>query len=58
MRSGLNPVRSTGAPARLIQYTVNPYDFAPIASQQFEDTKPMCFVPSLFTASSRPAARA
>ena len=41
IRSGGGPWRSTGAPARLIQNVVNPNAFAPIASQPFDDTKPI-----------------
>ena len=41
MQSGAGPCRSTGTPARLIQNVVKPNALAPIASQQFDDTKPM-----------------
>ena len=41
MRSGLKPMRSAGAPLRLIQKTWKPKALAPSASQQLEETKPM-----------------
>src|SRR5579863_8661621 len=41
IRSGFTPNSSTGALLRLIQKTVKPKDFAPRASQQFDETNPM-----------------
>src|SRR5262245_10848604 len=39
--SGSKSRQSSGAPVRLIHQTRNPNDFAPSASQQFDETNPI-----------------
>ena len=48
----LRRARPAPAPEPATPENLNPYDFAPMASQQLDDTKPMLLVCSALTASS------